>query len=384
MNRYHDAMEHCAPPPELEARLREAVLSAEPGPQVRPAVFRPRGFVRKALLAAVIAAALTVSAGAVVVANWDAILASRFGAWAASTPMGQAAFQEVQITSVCDDVTLTVRQALVSEKTVYLILDYQLPDTVDRDTVEMAYADTDWRTNSVSNPDVSYYLTGDISWEELKAADQDKWADIDWTDYTSYCDYMQRDGSSLADFRLINYTSGSSGHAESQGYDPETNTLTYLYSITAKDGGLDFTAQPLTLVVTPPVLRVDGVDTAVTDHPALLTFQPEAIGQTLTGTCRAEARTAQATVSPFAISVEVSGGTSYHDIGELLRDTSLVLRDGTIQPVSGLATGLGGSGSGGGENEPYFSVSFTTHFQDLLDVSQVTAVRVGDVTIPLE
>ena len=22
MNRYHDAMEHCAPPPELEARLR--------------------------------------------------------------------------------------------------------------------------------------------------------------------------------------------------------------------------------------------------------------------------------------------------------------------------------------------------------------------------
>ena len=269
MNRYHDAMEHCAPPPELEARLREAVLSAEPEPHLHPAVFRPRGFVRKTVLAAVIAAALTVSAGAVVVANWDAILASRFGAWAASTPMGQAAFQEVQITSVCDDVTLTVRQALVSEKTVYLVLDYQLPDTVDRDTVEMAYADTDWRTNSVSNPDVSYYLTGDISWEELKAADQDKWADIDWTDYTSYCDYMGRDASSLVDFRLINYTSGSSGHAESQGYDPETNTLTYLYSITAKDGSLDFTAQPLTLVVTPPVLRVDGVDTAVTDHPAL-------------------------------------------------------------------------------------------------------------------
>ena len=48
MNRYHDAMEHCAPPPELEERLREAVLSAEPMPQARPAVFRPKGFVRKA------------------------------------------------------------------------------------------------------------------------------------------------------------------------------------------------------------------------------------------------------------------------------------------------------------------------------------------------
>ena len=32
MNRYHESMEHCAPPPELEERLREAVLSAEPMP----------------------------------------------------------------------------------------------------------------------------------------------------------------------------------------------------------------------------------------------------------------------------------------------------------------------------------------------------------------
>ena len=386
MNRYHDAMEHCAPPPELEARLREAVLSAEPEPHLHPAVFRPRGFVRKTVLAAVIAAALTVSAGAVVVANWDAILASRFGAWAASTPMGQAAFQEVQITSVCDDVTLTVRQALVSEKTVYLVLDYQLPDTVDRDTVEMAYADTDWRTNSVSNPDVSYYLTGDISWEELKAADQDKWADIDWTDYTSYCDYMGRDASSLVDFRLINYTSGSSGHAESQGYDPETNTLTYLYSITAKDGSLDFTAQPLTLVVTPPVLRVDGVDTAVTDHPALLTFQPEAIGQTQTGSLRQDSLYAQATVSPFNISLRLNGNTTYLDMEELISDTSLVLTDGSTLPVRGLNRGGGYGGHTSrkqGEELP-FSLSFRGSFRDLLDVSQVTAVQVGDVTIPLE
>lgn len=44
MNRYHDAMEHCGPPPELEERLRKNVLSAEPEPQARPAVYRPRGF----------------------------------------------------------------------------------------------------------------------------------------------------------------------------------------------------------------------------------------------------------------------------------------------------------------------------------------------------
>ena len=187
------------------------------------------------------------------------------------------------------------------------------------------------------------------------------------------------------DFRLINYTSGSSGHAESQGYDPETNTLTYLYSITAKDGSLDFTAQPLTLVVTQPVLRVDGVDTAVTGHPALLTFQPEAIGQTQTGSLRQDSLYAQATLSPFAISVklgDVSAPVPYESIDDLLWATALVCRDGTTQPVWELATGLTGSTSIS-QDDGHGSASFTTQFRELLDVSQVTAVRVGDVTIPL-
>lgn len=382
MNRYHDAMEHCAPPPELEERLREAVLSAEPMPQARPAVFRPKGFVRKAALAAVLIVLLTVSAGAVVVANWDAILASRFGAWAASTPMGQAAFQEVHVTSVCDDVTLTVRQALVSEKSLYLILDYHLPDTVDRAAVQQADSSPSSDHMIVPVP-VDYYLTGDFSWEDLKAADQDKWADIDWADFLSYCHYTGITGNALAEDCISHYTSGSSGEVASQGYAPESHTLTYLCSITAKDGDLDFTAQPLTLLVLPPVLRVNGVDTAVTDHPAILTFQPEAVSQTLTGSWQEDGHAVQVTVSPFSLSVEVSGGTPYRDVRELRADTALVFRDGTVQPASELTSGLGGSGSGGGEGGTYTSASFTTQFRELLDVSQVTAVRVGDVTIPL-
>ena len=94
MNRYHESMEHCAPPPELEERLREAVLSAKPGPDPHPAVFRPKGFFRRTLLAAALIAALTVSAGAVVIANWDAILTGRFGEWAASTPWGRRHFRK--------------------------------------------------------------------------------------------------------------------------------------------------------------------------------------------------------------------------------------------------------------------------------------------------
>ena len=379
MNRYHDAMEHCGPPPELEARLREKVLSAKP--QKQPAAFRPRGFLRKATLAAVLAVILTVSAGAVVAANWDAILASRFGAWAASTPMGQAAFQEVHVTSVCDDVTLTVRQALVSEKSLYLILDYQLPDTVDREAVQQADSSPSSDHMIVPVP-VDYYLTGDFSWEDLKAADQEKWSGLDWTDYTSYGDYTHG-GNSLWAYSLSNHSSGSSGEVASQGYDPETNTLTYLCSITAESSDLDFTQQPLTLLVSPPALDIGGTETALADHPALLTFQPEAVSQTLTGAWQEDGRAIQVTVSPFAISVEVSGGTPYRKIQELKQDTSLVLRDGTVQPVSALTSGLTGGGSRGGEGGTYTSASFTTQFRELLDVSQVTAVRVGDVTIPL-
>ena len=296
--------------------------------------------------------------------------------------MGQAAFQDVHVSSVCDDVTLTVRQALVSEKSLYLILDYQLPDTVDRAAVQQADSSPSSDHGIVPVP-VDYYLTGDFSWEDLKAADQEKWSDLDWTDYTSYGDYTHG-GNSLWAYSLSKHSSGSSGQVAGQGYNAETNTLTYLCRITARSTELDFTQQPLTLLVSPPVLDIGGAETALADHPALLTFQLEAVSQTLTGSWQEDGRAIQVTVSPFSLSVEVSGGTPYRDVRELRADTALVFRGGTVQPASELTSGLGGSGSGGGEDGPYTSASFTTQFRELLDVSQVTAVRVGDVEIPLE
>ena len=380
MNRYHDAMEHCAPPPELEARLREAVLSAEPMPQARPAVFRPKGFVRKALLAAVLAAVLTLSVGAAVLVHWDDIFSDRFGPAGAETPMAEKAFQPVNVSSVCDDVTVTIREALVSEQTVYLILDYQLPDTVDRELVESVEQNHEWQVNSIDLPNISLYLTGDVSWEDLKAADQDRWADIDWTEQPSARETVSESTLLEAERR-----SSGSMRIESQGYDSDTNTLTYLYSVTVRSTDLDFTAQPLTLAVTPPVLWIDGTPQAVTDHPALLTFQPSAVSQTLNGSLQRDDFYAQVTLSPFAISLKVgdlSGTLPYQSHGDLLRSISLVLRDGTIQSVSELVMGLGGGGNLG-EDDRYTSLSLSSQFRELLDVSQVTAVRVGDVTIPL-
>ena len=384
MNRYHDAMEHCAPPPELEARLREAVLSAEPMPQARPAVFRPKGFVRKALLAAVLAAVLTLSVGAAVLVHWDDIFSDRFGPAGAETLMAEKAFQPVNVSSVCDDVTLTIREALVDEKSIYLILDYQLPDTVDPETVEMAYnSREDTQKDDIELPAITYYATDDVAWEDLKAAEQDTWTTLDWTDPLTRIFYGKPDyGKQESTRNLTGRINGSGGLGEA-GYDPATNTLSYLCYITGDDDGLDFTAQPLTLLVTPPVLRVNGVDTAVTGHPAILTFQPIAVSQTLTGSYRHDGFFARAVLSPMSISVEVTGGTSYQDMGELVRDTSLVLRDGSVLPAADLILGYTGSGGRDTDDSFLFSASFTSQFQELLDVSQVTAVRVGDVTIPL-
>ena len=385
MNRYHDAMEHCAPPPELEARLREAVLSAEPEPHLHPAVFRPRGFFRKALLVAVVlAAALTLSVGAAVLVHWDDIFSDRFGPAGAETLMAEKAFQPVNVSSVCDDVTLTIREALVDEKSIYLILDYQLPDTVDPETVEMAYnSREDTQKDDIELPAITYYATDDVAWEDLKAAEQDTWTTLDWTDPLTRIFYGKPDyGKQESTRNLTGRINGSGGLGEA-GYDPATNTLSYLCYITGDDDGLDFTAQPLTLLVTPPVLRVNGVDTAVTGHPAILTFQPMAVSQTLTGSYRHDGFFARAVLSPMSISVEVTGGTSYQDMGELVRDTSLVLRDGSVLPAADLILGYTGSGGRDTDDSFLFSASFTSQFQELLDVSQVTAVRVGDVTIPL-
>ena len=294
--------------------------------------------------------------------------------------MAEKAFQPVNVSSVCDDVTVTIREALVSEQTVYLILDYQLPDTVDRELVESVEQNHEWQVNSIDLPNISLYLTGDVSWEDLKAADQDRWADIDWTEQPSARETVSESTLLEAERR-----SSGSMRIESQGYDSDTNTLTYLYSVTVRSTDLDFTAQPLTLAVTPPVLWIDGTPQAVTDHPALVTFQPSAVSQTLNGSLQRDDFYAQVTLSPFAISLKVgnlSGSLPYQSHGDLLRSISLVLRDGTIQSVSELVMGLGGGGNLG-EDDRYTSLSLSSQFRELLDVSQVTAVRVGDVTIPL-
>ena len=165
----------------------------------------------------------------------------------------------------------------------------------------------------------------------------------------------------------------------------ETNTLTYLFHIAVKSGSADFTAQPVTVLLTPPVLRVDGVDTAVTDHPALVTFQPTGSSQTLTASYQQDGVFVQTVLSPFSIHVQLTGNTVYEGLEDLRAATSLVLTDGNALPVQELTrSGLSGSTGSRPDEALPFSLSFSCSFQHLLDVSQVAAVQVGDIQIPLE
>ena len=380
MKLYHSAMEHCVPPEGLEERLRQRVLSAAPQTE-RKHIFRPRGYVRKAVLAAVLAVILTVSAGAAVLLGWDKVFSRRFGEEAAQTPMGQAALQDVFVSSVCDDVTLTVRQALVSDKTIYLVLDYQLPDTVDRAWVqEIAESEDAW----LDPPDVRYFATGEMAWEDLRAADQAKWEALDWADRSACSSYLISGNTLYA----YSFTGGASYQTESQGYDPETNTLTYLLSFTTTSQTQSLTDQPLTLLAGPPAaVESDGTATSLADHPAILTFQPECVdAQTLTGEVAGDRMRVQVVLSPFAMQVETYG-YNFTAPMDLLRGTTLVFRDGTTitadQLTSSLGGGAGASTSASGEKLIH-SVNCTATFRDLLDVSQVASVQVGDVTVPLE
>lgn len=380
MKLYHSAMEHCVPPEGLEERLRQRVLSAAPQTE-RKHIFRPRGYVRKAVLAAVLAVILTVSAGAAVLLGWDKVFSRRFGEESAQTPMGQAALQDVFVSSVCDDVTLTVRQALVSDKTIYLVLDYQLPDTVDRAWVqEITESEDAW----LDPPDVRYFATGEMTWEDLRAADQAKWETLDWADNSACSSYLISGNALYA----YSFTGGASYQTESQGYDPETNTLTYLLSFTTTSQTQSLTDQPLTLLVGPPAAEKSGsTATALADHPAILTFQPECVdAQTLTGEVTGDRMRVQVVLSPFAMQMETYG-YNFTAPMDLLRGTTLVFRDGTTitadQLTSSLGGGAGASTSASGEKLIH-SVNCTATFRDLLDVSQVASVQVGDVTVPLE
>ena len=375
MNRYEEAMAHCAPPAELEERLRQKVLAAPPAGSH---VLRPWSLARKAALAAVLTLALTVSVGAALLVEWDAIFTARFGPEAAGSPVAESLFQKVGVTSSCGDVTLTVREAVGDSKSVYLILDYRLPDSVDRAAVQAAW---DSETDQVGCPDVQFYGTGEVTWEDLLARDGERWPELDWTNYASYSRYSA--SNALTAYR---FTNGSGSSVSGQSYDPDTGTLTYLVRFTTRSQTQDLTDQPLTLLVLPPTVTAAGGEQALADHPAIVTFQPGYTARARQGQTRdPEARfSAEVILSPLSITVSC-GSTDLADCGALRQAVCLVWEDGGETPLAAVTQGYGGSESSyQADGQVRYRTSISAQFLELQDISRVAAVRVGDREVSLQ
>ena len=370
MNLYHDTMENCAPPEGMRERLKENVLSARPG---GARTYRPRKKRRAVLL---LAAVLLLGTSATTI--WDPLFVRRFGPQAALSALGGAVFQEVNLTSVCDDVSLTVTQALCSDKNIHFILEYKLPEGFSLEEGEyLTYPD-----------EVRYYGTGDYTWEDLKALEGEAWSSCDWSDFSDIHDYLsRREEFVLAPCDMIFVNKGGtgqgSGSGSTRGYDPDANTVTWLFSRDF-DTGWSLNEQPLTILVTPCVKHADGTETAVTDHPAIITFQPAYDGpQALSGVLDEGEVKITATLSPFSLALEAEG-MGYPGYEDMVKDARLVTRDGGEKKVSLMGYTNGGSGLvdiGSGEAK---EVSTTVHFLLLTDISEFTALRMGDYTIPLE
>lgn len=360
MTEYRTAMDRCGPDPALKERLKAQVLAAGEVQKTHK-VYRPRSLGRKVLLAAVLAVALTASVGAALTqVPWDRIFTERFGPGAAATETAQQAFQKIDITSVCGDVTLTLRQAVGDSRTVYLILDYQLPQTADVEAIEAAMtseeADTWFQV-----PDVGYYATGDITWQDIQGLTANE-----------------------ARIRLSGSRFGAlSGSTAQQGFDPESRTLTCLLTITVS-GARELTDQPLTLLVEPPALHQDGEETPLADHPAIITFMPDYLQRARTYELRDEEGTLRYKVilSPLALSAESYFG-NYTSLQEFRQDVALVFADGT-KALPEMALGWSGGGSRPGGSEVYTTLQFDCRFQEILDLDTVRAIRVGDEEVSIQ
>ena len=165
----------------------------------------------------------------------------------------------------------------------------------------------------------------------------------------------------------------------SRGYDPETNTLTWLMRVTPSLPA-SLTERPLTVMLDALVLGGEPL----TDHPAIVTFQPVNNARTVSGACE-DGETGvsfQVVLSPLALLVNARG-ERYEEFGNgaIYEVLTLVYTDGSAVPVVELASN-GGAGHGG-DMDGVPRSSTTMRFDELLDITDVRAVRIDGVEIPL-
>jgi hypothetical protein len=367
MNRYRMMM-NTLPVPEGQAeRLEAAVLAAAPEERGRRP-FHPWRRGRELALAAVLAAVLLVTASASETVDWSPVFLGIFGSSSQSVPGAEGVFQDVQAVSVCDDVTLTVRQSIGDRNNLFVLLDYQLPGDVNLEDAEAL--------ENLRVPMILVYKGREIAWEDVKAL------------------------SSMEEVtRALGLDCVAGQMTRLQGFDLESRTLTILVECALGDWSplARIPNASVTLVAGPPeraAMDDEGEDIPLANQLAVVSFRPSFDVKSVKGSAKTEdGTTCKAEVSPLSLSVRIKGKDlpdwpAEDTLSELKALVTLRFRDGTEVPVTDLER-PGGSSHGGGSlthhDDGRLSGTRTLNlvFGTLQNPSQVEAVLVGDVEIPV-
>lgn len=353
MNRYQSLMEQCEPPDGFRDRLSAGMLSAAGG---KHRVYRPRPALRTVILYAVIAFALAASAGAVWLAvNWDPVFLARFSPSEPAKAQMEHAVQDVNVSSQCGDVTLTVRQAMGDDKTIYAVLDLTLPETVSLSSyLKPGAADGAWDF--------------DLCPEDLRffAADA-SYADIAGMTFQQAADslYAQR------------FYGGASWGVESMSADPETNTLTYLICFSTDSSIQTVTGQPLTVLMDRLVFWTGTGYETVLEGPFLLSWTPVYDGIVYTyDITDGDSVVGTLSLSALAMKVELYR-SDYESFDAFGKTVGITFRDGTTcLPAS--------SGVGGSFSSPSGAIHYRRFFRDILLLDDVVSVQAGGYQVKIQ
>ena len=196
---------------------------------------------------------------------------------------------------------------------------------------------------------------------------------VDWADMEGM---SSREAMSI----LAGENLGFSGSVETVEFDADSRTMTMLVTCAFLDKVP--LRKPLTVLVWEPSITWEGEMVNLVDHAVIASFRPSYASQAKEGQKRKDGVTYTVELTPLSIEVENAGEReeNLYTMWQLRQKIMLVYQDGTEVPIRDFSpTGGGGKGySGDWQYESYKLL-----LKKLVDTSQIRAVRIGELEIPL-
>ncbi len=279
---------------------------------------------------------------------WDARLVEQFKPTEAMMQEMKTEIQEVNVESVCGDVTLKVGQTLGNEKDLCIVLDIGFSDGVPLQ--DMLLNGTEMgEDDRVEMGSIRLY-SGKITYDEIVGmplvAVSNKYRDRE----ESFNCYMRTEGPDL-----------------------ERNTIPFLVGFEA--GTRNTLPQgEVTLFIEDITLLTGGEERLLGEGPFVISWNLENAGEVETFILRGEgeAEIGRGYISPFSICVELDS-SDYSSMDEFADTVKIILETREDLDPRG--------SSGGNYESPNGKVEYSVSLREMLDMNTVRGVRAGDNVI---